>query len=212
MPATAATATGETGPCCGLDSEQSMAPIWPLNCTPQAIGSRPLALNNLHHCPTGWCLAPIAKNTREQTRSGVPCGQRTPTLSPDGSQCQQPGGPSQEAGLHRRRRGGRLACGGAGEPRAAAGRPASTGLGRPLMPPEGASRRASLFTSATFHPHKLPWAPAGMACAWSLSRFPERFEVEVWESLAQTGGVASTCAIEEGARQGAASSISPAGI
>lgn len=41
---------------------------------------------------------------------------------------------------------------------------------------------------------------AGMACAWSLSRFPERFEVEVWEALPETGGVASTCAIDGGAR------------
>lgn len=41
----------------------------------------------------------------------------------------------------------------------------------------------------------------GMACAWSLSRFPERFEVEVWESLAQAGGVASTCTIEGGVCQ-----------
>lgn len=39
---------------------------------------------------------------------------------------------------------------------------------------------------------------AGMACAWSLSRFPERFEVEVWEALPETGGVASTCAIDGG--------------
>lgn len=37
-----------------------------------------------------------------------------------------------------------------------------------------------------------------MACAWSLSRFPERFEVEVWEALQETGGVASTCAIDGG--------------
>jgi predicted NAD/FAD-binding protein len=39
---------------------------------------------------------------------------------------------------------------------------------------------------------------AGMACAWSLSRFPERFEVEVWESLPYVGGVASSCAIAGG--------------
>lgn len=39
----------------------------------------------------------------------------------------------------------------------------------------------------------------GMACAWSLSRFPERFAVEVWEALGQVGGVASTCAIDGGA-------------
>ena len=38
-----------------------------------------------------------------------------------------------------------------------------------------------------------------MACAWSLSRFPERFEVEVWEALQYVGGVASTCAINGGA-------------
>lgn len=41
-----------------------------------------------------------------------------------------------------------------------------------------------------------------MACAWSLSRFPERFEVEVWESLPYVGGVASTCAIDGGALGG----------
>lgn len=39
----------------------------------------------------------------------------------------------------------------------------------------------------------------GMACAWSLSRFPERFAVEVWEALPEVGGVASTCAIDGGA-------------
>ncbi|PSC67108.1 flavincontaining amine [Micractinium conductrix] len=39
---------------------------------------------------------------------------------------------------------------------------------------------------------------AGMACAWSLSRFPDRFDVEVWEELAQAGGVASSCAIDGG--------------
>lgn len=37
-----------------------------------------------------------------------------------------------------------------------------------------------------------------MACAWSLSRFPDRFHVEVWEALPETGGVASTCAIDGG--------------
>ena len=51
-----------------------------------------------------------------------------------------------------------------------------------------------------------------MACAWSLSRFPERFEVEVWESLAQTGGVASTCAIDGGAAQGTAIGKVPVGF
>lgn len=39
----------------------------------------------------------------------------------------------------------------------------------------------------------------GMACAWSLSRFPDRFAVEVWEALPEVGGVASTCAINGGA-------------
>lgn len=33
---------------------------------------------------------------------------------------------------------------------------------------------------------------AGMACAWSLGRFPDRFEVEVWEALPQPGGVATS--------------------
>lgn len=42
------------------------------------------------------------------------------------------------------------------------------------------------------------YVDAGMACAWSLSRFPERFDVEVWEALPETGGVASTCAINGG--------------
>ncbi|KAL4852729.1 hypothetical protein ACK3TF_006201 [Chlorella vulgaris] len=58
--------------------------------------------------------------------------------------------------------------------------------------------------------HKAPKAPqkkqvciigggvAGMACAWSLSRYPERFYVEVVESLPETGGVASTCAVSTG--------------
>jgi len=35
----------------------------------------------------------------------------------------------------------------------------------------------------------------GMACAWSLTRQPEAFEVELWEALAVTGGVASTVAV-----------------
>lgn len=56
--------------------------------------------------------------------------------------------------------------------------------------------RASLVG---LHPQFCKAAPAGMACAWSLSRFPERFEVEVWETLPETGGVASTCAIDGGA-------------
>lgn len=38
----------------------------------------------------------------------------------------------------------------------------------------------------------------GMACAWSLSRFTERYEVEVWEALPHPGGVASTCGIAGG--------------
>lgn len=36
---------------------------------------------------------------------------------------------------------------------------------------------------------------AGTAAAWSLSRFPEKYEVEVLEALPNIGGVASTCAI-----------------
>ena len=48
-------------------------------------------------------------------------------------------------------------------------------------------------------------ALAGMVCAWSLSRFPERFEVEVWETLPEVGGVASTCAIDGGAPAGCGS-------
>ena len=40
--------------------------------------------------------------------------------------------------------------------------------------------------------------PAGMAAAWSLSRHPDRFEVEVWEALPDTGGVASTCTVSGG--------------
>ena len=59
-----------------------------------------------------------------------------------------------------------------------------------------ASQRAPrLATPPPPHPHPQPHPHAGMACAWSLSRFPERFEVEVWEALPETGGVASTCAV-----------------
>jgi predicted NAD/FAD-binding protein len=36
---------------------------------------------------------------------------------------------------------------------------------------------------------------AGMACAWSLSRHPDMFEVTVLESLSAVGGVASTCEV-----------------
>ncbi|GIL79652.1 hypothetical protein Vretimale_12249 [Volvox reticuliferus] len=39
---------------------------------------------------------------------------------------------------------------------------------------------------------------AGTACAWSLSRFPERFDVEVWEALPVPGGVASSCSVKDG--------------
>ncbi|EFJ42401.1 hypothetical protein VOLCADRAFT_107244 [Volvox carteri f. nagariensis] len=39
---------------------------------------------------------------------------------------------------------------------------------------------------------------AGIACAWSLSRFPERFEVEVWEALSVPGGVASSHTVKDG--------------
>lgn len=42
--------------------------------------------------------------------------------------------------------------------------------------------------------HILSTIP-GMACAWSLSRFPDQFEVTVLESLPNVGGVASTCGI-----------------
>jgi hypothetical protein len=37
-----------------------------------------------------------------------------------------------------------------------------------------------------------------MACAWSLSQHPHQFDVEVWESLPEPGGVASTCCIKGG--------------
>eukprot|EP00798_Chlamydomonas_sp_ICE-L_P016265 gene16265-22444_t len=39
---------------------------------------------------------------------------------------------------------------------------------------------------------------AGTACAWSLSRFPEKFEVHVWEALDVPGGVASSCVVKDG--------------
>lgn len=39
---------------------------------------------------------------------------------------------------------------------------------------------------------------AGMACAWSLSRHPEDFDVTLLESLPEVGGVASTCEIHGG--------------
>lgn len=39
---------------------------------------------------------------------------------------------------------------------------------------------------------------AGMAAAWSLARFPDRYDVEVWESLPDLGGVASTCTVPGG--------------
>ncbi|GAB4821602.1 hypothetical protein N2152v2_008648 [Parachlorella kessleri] len=39
---------------------------------------------------------------------------------------------------------------------------------------------------------------AGMACAWSLSRHPDKFDVHLWESLPQVGGVASTCEVAPG--------------
>lgn len=39
---------------------------------------------------------------------------------------------------------------------------------------------------------------AGMACAWSLSRFPDKFDVDVWEALPNTGGVATTSKVGEG--------------
>ncbi|KAG2501770.1 hypothetical protein HYH03_000270 [Edaphochlamys debaryana] len=39
---------------------------------------------------------------------------------------------------------------------------------------------------------------AGISCAWSLSRYPERYEVEVWEALPVPGGVASSCTVRDG--------------
>jgi len=33
---------------------------------------------------------------------------------------------------------------------------------------------------------------AGLACAWSLSRFPDKFEVHVWEKEKQAGGVSTS--------------------
>ncbi|EGD73835.1 hypothetical protein PTSG_05529 [Salpingoeca rosetta] len=33
---------------------------------------------------------------------------------------------------------------------------------------------------------------AGLACAWSLARFPDKFEVHVWEKEAQAGGVCTS--------------------
>lgn len=37
-----------------------------------------------------------------------------------------------------------------------------------------------------------------MACAWSLARYPDRFDVTVLESLPEVGGVGSTCEISGG--------------
>ena len=45
-------------------------------------------------------------------------------------------------------------------------------------------------------PVRLP--RPGTACAWSLSRFPERFDVHVWEALAVPGGVASSRKVKDG--------------
>lgn len=39
---------------------------------------------------------------------------------------------------------------------------------------------------------------AGMACAWSLSRHSEKFDVTVLEALPEVGGVASTCKVKGG--------------
>jgi len=39
---------------------------------------------------------------------------------------------------------------------------------------------------------------AGTACAWSLSRFPDKFEVHVWEALPVPGGVASSRKVKDG--------------
>lgn len=39
---------------------------------------------------------------------------------------------------------------------------------------------------------------AGTACAWSLSRTPENYDVHVWEALPVPGGVASSCKVKDG--------------
>lgn len=157
-----------------------------------AIGSRPGTLKRPHSCPAGWCLAPIAETLASRLAAASPVVGDFPLCHPMGANVSSEAAPPKKrvcivgggvAGWLRRRR-------------AAAGRPASTWLGWPLLP-----AACLLNSSATFHPRTLPRTPAGMACAWSLSRFPDRFEVEVWESLAHTGGVASTCAIEGGAPQ-----------
>lgn len=38
----------------------------------------------------------------------------------------------------------------------------------------------------------------GTACAWSLSRSPEKFDVHLWEALPVPGGVASSCKVKDG--------------
>ncbi|CAG9465951.1 unnamed protein product [Pedinophyceae sp. YPF-701] len=41
-----------------------------------------------------------------------------------------------------------------------------------------------------------PAGAAGMACAYSLSRHPEKFDCEVWEALPTAGGVATSCVVK----------------
>jgi uncharacterized protein with NAD-binding domain and iron-sulfur cluster len=44
----------------------------------------------------------------------------------------------------------------------------------------------------------LLFALTGTACAWSLARHPEKFDVHVWEALPVPGGVASSCTLRDG--------------
>ncbi|MEW5301387.1 MAG: hypothetical protein WDW38_009596 [Sanguina aurantia] len=59
-----------------------------------------------------------------------------------------------------------------------------------VQAPSGDTRKRVLIIGA---------GAAGTACAWSLSRSPEKFDVHLWEALSQPGGVASSLKVDTGA-------------
>jgi hypothetical protein len=66
-----------------------------------------------------------------------------------------------------------------------------------LHPPHPPHPRSKSNTESKGRP-RSSLSAVGMACAWSLSRFQDKFSVDVWEALPNTGGVATTSAVGKG--------------
>ena len=125
-----------------------------------AIGSRPGTLKRPRSCPAGWCLAPIAETVASRLAAAFPVVSGFPLCHPMGANVSSEAAPPKKrvcivgggvAGWLRRRR-------------AAAGRPASTWLGWPLLPAAGASKRAFWFPLQ----HSIPAHCHGHLQAWHV--------------------------------------------